>query len=301
MTDSRFNKGIEEIKTLSMTSAEKSALFERIMRESPAPVKSPWTLYSFNSWIMSHRTASVSFVAIIALILAGGGVASASVKALPGDALYGIKVHVVEPVRVALASTPAAKAQVEADLANTRLEEAQSLAAQGKLNDAAEHEISVRLAAHTEAFTRDVDEVGQKSPEEADSIRHGFEVSTMARIHSFHNYIIASSTVSTSTVQIHSEEHGKSRSQDKLRFPNIDNVRGSFVATTSNMVATSSLHIQINNGNSSHASVHIDEQVNTASVYSAVLQTQSTSTGTTVEIRGINIGNSHGKGRWSDK
>jgi len=166
-----------------MTAAEKRAMFEHITA-SPArgAVKSPWTVFSFNTWVMQHRVVSVAFAAILIVVLAGGGVASASMSALPGDSLYAVKVSVVEPIRVALASTPVAKAEVQAQLADNRLKEAETLAAQGKLDDTKKNQIATLIDAHTEALSQALDQVSQNSPAEANAISNSFEASAQAHV-----------------------------------------------------------------------------------------------------------------------
>lgn len=71
--------------------------------------------------------------AVLVLIGAGGGVSFAAENAVPGDMLYPVKVHVNDAVKTSLAFSPAAKAQVDAQIANERLREAEQLAARGKL------------------------------------------------------------------------------------------------------------------------------------------------------------------------
>jgi hypothetical protein len=85
---------------------------------------------------------------LIALLLAGGGTSYAAQNAVPGDVLYPVKVGVNENVRTALAFSSRDKAAVETELITERLEEAQRLAAEGKLDAKAEAEIQARVAAH---------------------------------------------------------------------------------------------------------------------------------------------------------
>jgi len=63
-----------------------------------------------------------------ALLLSGGLVLCSADHALPGDALYGIKTSINEPIRVGLSGSADGKADVATDLAGTRLQEAGDLA-----------------------------------------------------------------------------------------------------------------------------------------------------------------------------
>ncbi len=78
---------------------------------------------------------------VIAILLAavmGGGVSLAAQDALPGDALWSFKVGVVE------------RLQHGADIAaiQTRLQEAEALATQGKLNTSAQAKLVSNITAH---------------------------------------------------------------------------------------------------------------------------------------------------------
>src|SRR5436309_3366576 len=68
------------------------------------------------------------FAIITILALMGGGTSLAAQNALPGDFLYPVKVNVNENIVAGLAFTAEAKAKVETDLAERRLEEAAELA-----------------------------------------------------------------------------------------------------------------------------------------------------------------------------
>jgi hypothetical protein len=165
-----------------MTPAEKQMVFGRVMdtvkavaKHGGAPaalgssVRSPWSVYSFASWIESHRW--ISAVAVIAIvILAGNSAVLASHDALPGDTLYPIKVGIVEPIRVALAPTPVAKAEIQTEIVMTRLQESETLAAQGALTEAREQEINQRVAQQTSELAVNVSSIKAISPEKAQDI-----------------------------------------------------------------------------------------------------------------------------------
>ena len=149
-----------------MTDVEKKVMLTKIMAapavvESVAPsiqaksIKSPWTVYSFRMWIERNRWSYIA-IALLIVLVAGTGVASAAQSSLPGDALYPIKTDVTEPLRVALAPTPEAKAQVEASIATTRLEEAETLAAQGKLDASKQAQIQTSLDVYSAKFNSSI-------------------------------------------------------------------------------------------------------------------------------------------------
>ncbi len=180
MKDPRFNKAIEDIKKISMTSTEKQMVLERVLDSQPAlahtaersksvPVKSPWTIYSFNVWIQQHRWVPALAVVVIVL-LAGNSAVRASNDALPGESLYSLKVNIVEPVRVALASTPVAKAEIRAELVQKRLQEAETLAARGTLTEAQEQQIEQSVEVQKTQLAINVAEIQKTQPEKAQDI-----------------------------------------------------------------------------------------------------------------------------------
>lgn len=100
--------------------------------------------------LFRHRMFSPLWVtaSMVILLVAGSGVSFAAQGSLPGDVLYPVKVNVNEKVQTALAFTPKAKVQVEQSLAETRIEEAETLAAQGRLSDTIKSDLSENFNAH---------------------------------------------------------------------------------------------------------------------------------------------------------
>lgn len=89
-------------------------------------------------------------LAVLLIIVAGGGASFAAEGALPGDALYPVKVSFNEEVRAVLAISPKAKAEFELERLERRLDEAERLAAMGKLESEARIEIETRFETHAE-------------------------------------------------------------------------------------------------------------------------------------------------------
>lgn len=140
---------------LRLTPTEKQhmrvALYEA-MKQSPATasggvpqdagmrvVKSPYVF-------VSPRFAG-AFAVLLILIL-GSGTAYAAQGALPGSPLYPVKVNVNDAVRVALATTPQQKALANAAVAQERLDEAQALEAQGRLDATTTAELQQNFDEH---------------------------------------------------------------------------------------------------------------------------------------------------------
>lgn len=120
----------------------------------------------------------VMFGIIVALIIAvSGGTSVAAQGAVPGDFLFPVKIHVVEPVRLAFATSTEAKGKVEADIAAERLAEAEKVSARGELSA----DVRAKIEANFEEFAKRVEdriaalEAAGKTEAAAD-LRANFEV-----------------------------------------------------------------------------------------------------------------------------
>ncbi len=103
------------------------------------------------------------------IILAGGGTSLAADSALPGDPLYTIKLKVNEPILAAFQASPAAKAEWHAHVAVRRLEEADQLAIEGRLDAAAKAELETHFEGSASKAAAAVAELNAKGDAEAAS------------------------------------------------------------------------------------------------------------------------------------
>src|SRR3989338_6296519 len=99
--DEKLNKGVAELKNIRMTPKEKSRILHRIVSVQKSPYlqrSSYFSLSSFVATIQRGRLSHYLVVGCIVVVISGGGVSFASIGSLPGNALYGVKVHIVEPL-----------------------------------------------------------------------------------------------------------------------------------------------------------------------------------------------------------
>ena len=89
---------------------------------------------------------------LILLLLIGGGASLAAKSALPGGALYSVKVGFNEPLGGAFAIGDAAKAQWDATLEKRRLTEAETVATQGTLDAPTAADLTARFNAAAQDF-----------------------------------------------------------------------------------------------------------------------------------------------------
>lgn len=126
-----LQEGVRGLRNIRLSDAERQAVFSRLMEhvdQHPAPVVSPWKLY------VSQYRFAFALASMFIIIVTGGATASAAEHALPGDVLYPIKISVLEPLRGALIIGAVPNANWAEEKTVRRLEEAETLAAQGKLN-----------------------------------------------------------------------------------------------------------------------------------------------------------------------
>ncbi len=139
-----------EADNIRLTSAESSAMRARIFGEGQS-LESPelrTVLGRRSPYVFMSYHLRMTMAGLLLFVIAGTGTVSAAQGALPGDLLYPIKVSVNEKMEVALAPTPAARAQVQAKLAERRVDEAQTLASQGRLDKKTAETLTVDFDEH---------------------------------------------------------------------------------------------------------------------------------------------------------
>lgn len=181
-----FEKNIHNAgNDVRLTGAEKArmlSVLSEYMAHKPLRTHTAARPHSPFSWVtFAHRPIAAALVLVLVF---GSGVSYAAENSLPGDALYAVKTAVNEPVRVALATNAEAKAEVQIELAERRIEEAATLAAEGRLDDATQD----RLAASFKTYAG----AAASSIQEADSDDSAASVELAAR---FENRLIAHESV----------------------------------------------------------------------------------------------------------
>jgi hypothetical protein len=140
-----------EAHTIKLSQNEKQAMRAAVyaaIEEIPTPVHEVYTVRAVRSTYMWFSPRFALPFAVLLVMGLGTGTAFAAQGALPGDILYPVKIHVNEAVEVALATTPAQKAQTEESIADLRVVEAQTLAAQGRLDATTTQELEDNFNEH---------------------------------------------------------------------------------------------------------------------------------------------------------
>lgn len=158
----------EQLKNERLTVHERDAMRTRLRlfmnahpATSPLLVRAHAALHRFISIEArphAHNKYAYRAVAVgcAVLIFAGAGTSYAAEYALPGDPLYAVKTNVNERIRSALATTAASQANWNTQLTTRRLEEAEALAAQGKLTSVTASALQQQVSQATANFDTNV-------------------------------------------------------------------------------------------------------------------------------------------------
>jgi flagellar biosynthesis GTPase FlhF len=150
----------EKAKQIKLTQTEKDFMRANlVMLMSKNPVTSPYYLPS--SWMKPVLSV---MSALVLVIIGGAGVSISAAKALPGDFLYGIKVHVNEEVAGVLISSPEQKLIWQGERVQKRIVEIQTLAKEGELTKA-KTEVAVKaLDTHIDDLNKSAAELAPTNP-----------------------------------------------------------------------------------------------------------------------------------------
>ncbi|HVU80226.1 MAG TPA: DUF5667 domain-containing protein [Candidatus Paceibacterota bacterium] len=161
-----LNKLNTAAKAIRLSSDEKAVMrariFEAIEGGKYAPQKSSVVITASSfSWLSMRFTMPIAVLLIVAL---GSSTTYAAKGSLPGGILYPVKIYVNEKVAGALAVSDEAKLSYHTSVAQTRLEEAEALASQGKLDASATQELESNFNAHVEAADSLASSLEEKDP-----------------------------------------------------------------------------------------------------------------------------------------
>jgi len=162
-TEQSFGRGIEELKNIRLTEAEKTRILERVFS---TPIESPYM----------KRTPVFAFVYSLILIISISGITYASDFSLPGDTLYPIKVSVVEPFLDVVNSSAEDKIVWETEKVERRIVEAEKLADIDELDDDRAKELERKIEQSSRAFVKAVEEANSgRSEIRKEEFRKKFE------------------------------------------------------------------------------------------------------------------------------
>jgi hypothetical protein len=151
----------------------KIRLLNRIRAQQPKHTRPKTEKARRRSWVMRPAFAYIALAIAFIGIVSGVGVASASASALPGDALYNVKLG-IEETRLAFSLDPASDAELLIQFASTRLEEVSALSETSRNDD-----VELALLGYEETISRLIDlsisDEITEDPEVLDKIHYGLE------------------------------------------------------------------------------------------------------------------------------
>lgn len=129
----------------------KIRLLNRIRAQQPKHTRPQTEKTRRRSWVMRPAFAYIALAIAFIGIVSGIGVAGASASALPGDALYNVKLG-IEETRLAFSQDPASDAELLIQFASTRLEEVSALSEISRDDD-----LELALLGYEETVSRLID------------------------------------------------------------------------------------------------------------------------------------------------
>jgi hypothetical protein len=137
-----------EAQKISLTFREREAMHARLMERVhgssvASPVRSQPGLYYFFS-----PQFAMPMAGLLVVLIVGSSTAYAAKGSLPGDALYTVKTKISEPLQGVFAFSTEDKIKFHTDIAQVRIEEAEVLASQNRLDEDKTKEIESSLDAH---------------------------------------------------------------------------------------------------------------------------------------------------------
>jgi len=151
----------------------KIRLLNRIRAQQPKHTRPKTEKARRRSWVMRPAFATIALAIAFIGIVSGVGVASASASALPGDALYSVKLG-IEETRLAFSLDPASDAELLIQFASTRLEEVSALSETSRDDD-----VELALLGYEETISKLIDlsisDEITENPEVLDKIHNGLE------------------------------------------------------------------------------------------------------------------------------
>jgi hypothetical protein len=156
-----FIHKLNALKHVRLSSVQKDAMRSTLISyadmhevQSNAPELSGLKASPYTAFFFSRAFISAALI-IVLIVSSGVGVTYAAGNSLPGQPLYAIKVNVAEPIQGALITSATGKADWQNELAERRLAEATTLAADNNLSSSTQAYLAAQAALHIQESEND--------------------------------------------------------------------------------------------------------------------------------------------------
>lgn len=139
----------KDMKKISLKDRESSSMKDVVLAyaKNNPPTAPGGKLKFLSPWY--YRTSALAVYALLFIFILTSGGVSAAENSVPGDALYGIKIHFNEPVASVLALSDTSKAEVEVDQAEERLIEIEKLSIKGQTDPKVINDLTMKFQDHS--------------------------------------------------------------------------------------------------------------------------------------------------------
>ncbi|MBI4091026.1 MAG: hypothetical protein HY422_03305 [Candidatus Komeilibacteria bacterium] len=139
-------RSFSKIRLTARERAEIRHTLVSFMQQYPLPERA-----RFSRLHMLLKPAALTFASLVVVATAGAGISYAAERSLPGSPLYAVKINLNEKILSALARTPQTQAQWDVHRIERRLEEAEQLIAEGRLDIQTSSTLAYAVTEHADS------------------------------------------------------------------------------------------------------------------------------------------------------
>lgn len=170
--NNEFNNIIKAVQSVKLSENEKvvmksnvfssviSSEISSVTNSIPSRLNYQWAIENYINLLIKQKNFMTALILMI-MLAATGGTSAIAEKAIPGDALYQVKVSINEPVAGLFNVSEEGNANWQERLVERRLEEAQKVATQGTLSTSTQAEIESNINNQIEKFTKAVKKLSE--------------------------------------------------------------------------------------------------------------------------------------------
>jgi hypothetical protein len=206
-----FNSQFKNAQNIKLTQNEKDLMRMNLINIiNNTKIESP---YEFPSLFMKPMFSV--FAAVLLVVIGGTGVSYSAANALPGDFLYGIKVHVNEEVAGVLISSPEQKLVWQEERVQKRILEIHTLAKAGSLTKEKSDIAVMTLDNHLDDLNKNAAELATSNPDIVKAIAATIDKETDN---------VSSDVTAGAEIYVQNEEVKNSQNSDKSTEDQTDKI-----------------------------------------------------------------------------